>query len=70
MPVSSAVFPFAERPLRPCPFCGNSDLWINGDLDPKFVVCRKCSAFGPTAPTMIDATNRWNKRPDPNVPAT
>ena len=23
--------------LEPCPFCGSSELWINGDLEPKFV---------------------------------
>ena len=54
--------PVSGRQLRPCPFCGSSDLWINGDLDPKFVVCNKCLAFGPTAPTVTEATERWNRR--------
>jgi Lar family restriction alleviation protein len=70
MPVSPSVSPFSQQPLRPCPFCGNSDLWVNGDLEPKFVVCRKCSAFGPTAPTITEATNRWNNRPDSHAPQT
>jgi Lar family restriction alleviation protein len=51
------------QPLRPCPFCGGSDLRINRDIDPKFVACNKCWAFGPTAPTVALATERWNKRP-------
>ena len=50
------------RPLQPCPFCGSSDLRINSDIDPKFVACNKCWAFGPTAPTVAQATERWNKR--------
>jgi Lar family restriction alleviation protein len=64
MAVSSAAFPPSGQLLRPCPFCGSQDLWINGDFDPKFVVCQGCSAFGPTAPTITQATNRWNRRPD------
>ncbi|MBU6464860.1 MAG: Lar family restriction alleviation protein [Proteobacteria bacterium] len=48
---------------EPCPFCGSSDVWINADLEPKFVLCRKCSAFGPIAPTVTLAAERWNKRP-------
>jgi Lar family restriction alleviation protein len=54
--------PASAQSLRPCPFCGGSDVWINGDLDPKFVVCRKCWAFGPTAPTVTQAAERWNRR--------
>src|SRR5579871_5642941 len=49
--------PFSGQ-LRPCPFCGSSDLWINSDLDPKYVVCKKCSA--PTASTVTEAAQRWN----------
>ena len=56
--------PFSGHRARPCPFCGSSDLWINSDLEPKFVACKKCSAFGPTAPTITEATDRWNKRAD------
>ncbi|WP_128970744.1 Lar family restriction alleviation protein [Bradyrhizobium tropiciagri] len=48
--------------LRPCPFCASSDLWISSDLETKFVACKKCAAFGPTAPTVTLATERWNKR--------
>ncbi|WP_407179546.1 Lar family restriction alleviation protein [Bradyrhizobium sp. STM 3562] len=54
--------PLSGQPLRPCPFCGSSDLWVNSDLEPKFVACEKCCAFGPTAPTVAEATERWNKR--------
>ncbi|QOZ72600.1 hypothetical protein WN72_44695 [Bradyrhizobium arachidis] len=37
-------FPVSVQPLRPCPFCGGSEAWINSDIDPKFVVCKECSA--------------------------
>jgi restriction alleviation protein Lar len=46
--------PFIGR-LQPCPFCGCLDLWLNSDLEPKFVACRKCSAFGPTSRTVTEA---------------
>jgi hypothetical protein len=49
------------EPLRTCPFCGGSDLWVSTHIDPKFVACNNCWAFGPTAPTVAQATERWNK---------
>lgn len=55
-------FPVSVQPRLPCPFCGGSEVWINSDVDPKFVVCRECSAFGPNAPTVKQAVERWNKR--------
>ena len=54
-----------ELALRPCPYCGNLDLRVNSDLDPKFIACTKCWAFGPTAATVREAAERWNKRPGP-----
>jgi Lar family restriction alleviation protein len=61
-------FPVSVPPLQPCPFCGDSDVWINGDIEPKFVACRKCWAFGPSAPTVTQAAERWNKRaPSPQT---
>jgi len=58
-------FPVSVQPLRPCPFCGGSEVWINTDIDPKFVVCKKCSAFGPNAPTVRQAAEHRNKRTAP-----
>lgn len=58
-------FPVSVPPLRPCPFCGGSQVWINSDIDPKFVVCKECLAFGPTAPTVKQAAEGWNKRTPP-----
>ncbi|MGY3607699.1 MULTISPECIES: Lar family restriction alleviation protein [unclassified Bradyrhizobium] len=46
----------------PCPFCGSAEIWVNSDLVPKYVVCKKCTAFGPTAMTVTQATERWNRR--------
>ncbi|WP_407168617.1 Lar family restriction alleviation protein [Bradyrhizobium sp. ORS 111] len=48
--------------LQPCPFCASSNLWISSDLETKFVACNNCAAFGPTAPTITLATERWNIR--------
>jgi Lar family restriction alleviation protein len=56
-----AGVPFSGQPL-PCPFCGGSDFWVHSDIDPKFVACKKCSAFGPTTPTVSQAIERWNIR--------
>jgi Lar family restriction alleviation protein len=56
-----AGVPFSGQPL-PCPFCGGSDFWLHSDIHPKFVACKKCSAFGPTAPTVSQAIERWNIR--------
>lgn len=61
----SRGFPVSVQPLQPCPFCGGSEVWINSDIEPKFVACRKCWAFGPTAPTVTQAAERWNKRATP-----
>jgi hypothetical protein len=56
-------FPVCVQPLRSRPFCGSADLWINSDIEPKFVACSW--AFGPSAPTVTQATERWNKRATP-----
>ena len=58
-------FPVCVQSLRPCPFCGGSEVWINSDIDPKFVVCKKCLAYGPNAPTVKQAVERWNNRIEP-----
>ena len=58
-------FPVSVEPLQPCPFCGGSEVWINSDMEPKFVACGKCWAFGPGAPTVTQAAERWNKRTTP-----
>ena len=61
-------FPVSVPLLWHCPFCGGSQVWINSDIDPKFVVCKECLAFGPTAPTVKQAAEGWNKRtPSPKT---
>src|ERR1700761_207577 len=59
--VGDAGVTFSEQ-LMPCPFCDRSEFWLHGDILPKFVACKKCSAFGPTAPTVSQAIERWNIR--------
>jgi hypothetical protein len=56
--------PGSVQPSRPCPFCGGSNLWINIDLDPKFVACRTCWAFGPI---VTRAMERWDDRATPHA---
>ncbi|MCK1735110.1 restriction alleviation protein, Lar family [Bradyrhizobium sp. 138] len=63
---SATELPVCGQSLRPCPFCGGSEVWINSGIDPKFVVCKECSAFGPNAPTVKQAVERWNKRTTPS----
>jgi hypothetical protein len=54
--------PGSVQPSQPCPFCGGANLWINVELYPKFVACRTCWAFGPTAPTVTLAVEHWDDR--------
>ncbi|TWB49371.1 Lar family restriction alleviation protein [Bradyrhizobium sacchari] len=58
-------FPISVELLQPCPFCGSSEVWISGNLEPKFVACRTCWAFGPSASTVTRAAERWNDRASP-----
>jgi len=53
--------------LKPCPFCGSTDLKISAqeaDLygDVLFVHCKDCDACGPAHEDAEDAKAAWNKR--------
>lgn len=48
--------------LKPCPFCGSTDIEVEGCVD--YIVCRNCGCFGPDSkPYTFDAAiERWNTR--------
>ena len=50
--------------LKPCPFCGSSDLWIDGGecLNNFEVVCTKCGGRIGYFDTKADAIAAWNRR--------
>lgn len=50
----------AEPELKPCPFCGSSDVHVIENLD---VQCKECDAYGPEKPSREKAVNAWNTRP-------
>lgn len=60
------------RKLKPCPFCGNSDAFVErADFSSAYVFCNSCSAKGPTecqeadyeeTPGERSARHAWNKR--------
>lgn len=63
------------KQLKPCPFCGSTDLFIN-DVDYRFnevvpeeqrgiykaVVCYECNARGSEEASEAEAVMRWNTR--------
>jgi len=58
--------------LKPCPFCGQSDAFVErADFSSSYVFCNSCSAKGPTecqdsdyeeTPGERAAIRSWNKR--------
>jgi Lar family restriction alleviation protein len=58
----------ARPELKPCPFCGERDLYVT--RFPRQVRCVSCGAEGPEAQDDDDATEGWNYRVDnPTPPA-
>lgn len=45
--------------LKPCPFCGETQLHQNGSL---FIDCPSCGAVGPHAQDDLCAVQNWNTR--------
>ena len=51
--------------LKPCPFCGSSNVSFNYCRLEKgvvFVMCNICCSFGPTGVHDEDAAKKWNRR--------
>ncbi len=52
------------EPLKSCPFCGSDN--VRNEAAPAsahFATCLFCYADGPTARTLEEAGERWNRRP-------
>ena len=49
--------------LKPCPFCGNSEIESYGSTKHSFwFECNSCGAAGPLKDTLETATTAWNNR--------
>lgn len=48
--------------LKPCPFCGSTDVGFEWVFPPS-VRCRKCWMSGPHFDTEKDAADAWNEMP-------
>jgi Lar family restriction alleviation protein len=53
--------------LKPCPFCGGSDLDSVCYDAREWNVCRDCGADGPVASTQAERHTLWNTRPSDNT---
>ena len=51
-----------SQTIKPCPFCGSTDIDCNGH----FVSCADCHSSGPdeTLPDRDWVIARWNRRPE------
>lgn len=53
-----------SKKLRPCPFCGTSDVTLGQEpTKGYYVYCCKCCIEGPWGPTVNKAERYWNARP-------
>lgn len=67
--MTSELTKAAQQALKPCPFCGStnikvhsySDAVINGEPD-AFAQCHDCSTTGPNGKTESEAADAWNTR--------
>jgi Lar family restriction alleviation protein len=48
--------------LKPCPFCGSTDVRILGVRGFRFGHCYRCKADGPTTYPRQEAADKWNER--------
>ena len=57
---------FIERveELKPCPFCGSSNIVADGQtsLKDSYVSCNECDADGPMRERKQEAIDAWNRR--------
>ncbi|MBN2684381.1 MAG: Lar family restriction alleviation protein [Pontiellaceae bacterium] len=51
--------------LKPCPFCGSTELRVFRPAPELWVYCTVCSASGPTAEGEKGAAAKWNMRKEP-----
>lgn len=51
--------------LKPCPFCGSTDIWnleAGRNTDMWFVQCQDCCATFPHFDSEEEAAEAWNRR--------
>lgn len=53
--------------LKPCPFCGSSDVNSGGDDKVVGVWCNNCGATGPNVYLTINGDFDWNTRATPSA---
>lgn len=51
-----------EQALKPCPFCGSSDVTITNGIRFRNVFCKVCDCVGPDFHDQADAVAAWNRR--------
>ena len=50
--------------LKPCPFCGSSNVTVYGMYPNSYARCRACGAEGGLCDTHDEAAAAWNRRAD------
>ena len=48
--------------LKPCPFCGSTDVRVIGDWFKKWVQCQDCCAHSGLKDDKEEAAKAWNRR--------
>lgn len=50
--------------MKPCPFCGSDDPFLERDRDAKaiYVMCGECGGMGPYSGMREKAVTAWNRR--------
>jgi Lar family restriction alleviation protein len=57
-----ALYRHLEKNLKPCPFCGSTDVHLNGDDRWNIVICLGCGANGGADLGISGAAEVWNQR--------
>ena len=60
--VSNELDDIEDMSMRPCPFCGNTDPYINEYEGQFFAECPECQCNTRLFDTEKDAVNAWNER--------
>ena len=52
--------------LKPCPFCGSTEVKHSAHAPDVWIYCAACLATGPEAAGQKGAAVKWNLRKEPN----
>jgi Lar family restriction alleviation protein len=50
-----------EIEIKPCPFCGSTQVHMRDMATFPYVFCEQCNAYGPSMETKEEAILMWNK---------